>query len=119
MAAVPLSPVTEFPTVYKGAAEATWTQHTIDPRTEVVTIDNEDASIVLYVAFDKMGPAASVESPAQGGTVGATSRARVPAGTARAFRVRSLRGDKITGSVYVASASGTPTYTVTQELGPA
>lgn len=118
MAAIALSPVAEFPTGYKHTLDTVWQAFTLDPRCEVVTIHNEDASIAVYVAFDKMGLPASVESPADDGAVG-THRFKVPAGEARAWRVRESRRDGISGSVYVAAASGTPVCVVGQELGPA
>jgi len=117
MAAI-LLPVAEWPTAHTLTLATTWTRCDLDPRTEVVTVDNEDISIAVYVAFDKMGLPASVQSPTDGGAVG-SSRIRVPAGVARAFRVKAIRGDGVSAAIYVASASGTPTCTVIQELGPA
>lgn len=114
MAAISLVGMTTFPNGHTATAATTWQEFALDPRAKAVTVHNEDDTIKLYVAFDNMGTD-NAEQPADGGAVG-THRLPLPAGQSRRWEVRDESGVATTGSVFVASASGTPTYTVEQEL---
>ena len=115
MAAIDLSAITTFPNAHTVATATTWQAFTIHDAAVAVTVHNEDASIDMRVAFDNMG-AADAEQPADGGAVG-THRIVLGAGTSRKWDLRDrARGSRLTTSVFVASASGTPTVTVEQEF---
>ena len=119
MAAVTLSPLASYPSGYAHTLGTTWQELVLDPRSRCITVENRDASIAIRVAFDSMGDPASAETPTDGGAVG-THYSTVPAGGSRVYRLREDGTDRHTsGSVFVASASGTPVCYVEQAKGPA
>jgi hypothetical protein len=113
MAAITLADISTLPTGHTVATATTWQEFTLGTDHTHVTIHNEDSSIAMYVAFDNMGTG-DAEQPADGGAVG-THRILLPAGTSRRWALRDRRTGRVSTSVFVASASGTPTVTVEPE----
>lgn len=113
-----LSGLTSYPHFYRGTAATTWTEIIVPAHCGRVSIRNEDASIALRIAGDANGlPAGTPEVPADGGAVG-SHYGTVEAGELVELTRRGVNEPKATGSIFIASASGMPTYQVILEPRP-